>query len=438
MFENLVGQGAGKLLIDDILNNRLPPSMLFSGPVASGKLTAALELARVLSCGEGSARWTCACGSCSRHKELTHPDVLVLGSRDCALEIRAARDAFLRKGSSATRYLFIRSVRKLMLRFGEPLQDQGDAKAGKMAPILSELEERLEELAPFRPLPEDPAALAKLADAIVAAAEKLEDDFLPDSIPVQQVRNAAAWVRLSPSGKKKVLIVENADRMQEGARNAFLKVLEEPPDNAVFVLTTTRRGAVMPTILSRVRTYAFVDRAEPAQKEVISRVFHDVPREGELLETYFNRFLPVSPEAIGTASRAFLETVLADAIDMGRKPLSALRTTLDAKTSTDDKSSTDAMSATDAGAVIAPTITMAQLVASLNKCKPPVVFRLFLARVTRIMRIALRSSSIDAREIAVYSRWTDAVRNALDACAIYNIGAQAALERLAEEMKAAL
>jgi DNA polymerase-3 subunit gamma/tau len=431
MFENLVGQGAGDLLIDDIQHSRLPPSMLFSGPASSGKLTAALELARILSCSEGHALWTCQCGSCSRHKELTHPDVLVLGPRDCVLEIRAAQDAFLRKPSMATRFLFIRSVRKLALRFSQTLQDQSDAKAGRMAPLLSELDERLEELAPFRPLPEDPATLAKLVDAIVLTAEKLEDDFLPDSIPVQQVRAASAWVRLSPAGKKKVLIVENADRMQEGARNAFLKVLEEPPANAVFILTTTRRSAVMPTILSRVRTYAFVDRSAASQEEVISRVFHDVPKNGELLETYFNRFLPVSPEAIESAARFFLLTVLSDAIDLGRKPLPALRETL-------DRVSNDQVSNDLAPMSLASSLTISQLVTSLNKCKPPVVYRLFLARVTRFMRVALRSDGIDAREVAVFSRWTEAVRNALDASEIYNIGPQAALERLAEELKAAL
>ena len=83
---------------------------------------------------------------------------------------------------------------------------------------------------------------------MVNVAEKLEDDFLYDSIPVNQVRNASAWARLSPSDKKKILIIENADRMQDAARNAFLKVLEEPPADVVFILTTTRRGAIMPTI----------------------------------------------------------------------------------------------------------------------------------------------------------------------------------------------
>ena len=50
MFDNLLYQNASSLLKDDILNNRLPGAILLSGPVASGKLTCALEIARILSC----------------------------------------------------------------------------------------------------------------------------------------------------------------------------------------------------------------------------------------------------------------------------------------------------------------------------------------------------------------------------------------------------
>ena len=50
MFENLVNQEAGKLISADIRHNRLPGAVLYSGPDASGKLTAALETARILSC----------------------------------------------------------------------------------------------------------------------------------------------------------------------------------------------------------------------------------------------------------------------------------------------------------------------------------------------------------------------------------------------------
>ena len=71
------------------------------------------------------------------------------------------------------------------------------------------------------------------------------------------------------------MIIENADKMQESVRNALLKILEEPPADCNFVLTTSNRGAVMPTILSRVRTYNFYHRTVSQQLEVVKRVFHD-------------------------------------------------------------------------------------------------------------------------------------------------------------------
>ena len=50
MFENLVGQDASQYIISDIRKGTFPGAVLFSGNNASGKLTAALETARVLSC----------------------------------------------------------------------------------------------------------------------------------------------------------------------------------------------------------------------------------------------------------------------------------------------------------------------------------------------------------------------------------------------------
>jgi DNA polymerase-3 subunit gamma/tau len=416
MFENLIAQPVSNLLSDDISASRLPPSMLFSGPSATGKLTAALELARVLSCQEGSGKWTCTCSSCRQHKELVHPDLLVIGPRDCILEIRASAAAFLRSRVPASRFLFIRSIRKLTLRFNPALQDQDDTRFSRAASLLSELEEQLEELDPSRELPED-AKLEKLVASLVNAAEKLEDDFLYDSIPVNQVRNASAWAHLSPAGKKKILVVENADRMQESARNAFLKVLEEPPADVVFILTTNRRGAIMPTILSRVRTYAFVDRSVDAQREVVSRVFHDDSAQSDSLAVYFNCFLPVSPETIETAATLFLSGVLVAAIDEGRKPLIGLRSALGTGSETK---------------------TIAGIVALLNRCKPNVVYRLFLARIAHFMSEALRTGSVDARETAVYTKWTVFIREALEAVDVYNLAPASALETLFQGMKETL
>ena len=131
MFENLLYQDAAFLLADDIKNKRLPSSILLSGPLSSGKLTCALEIARILSCNEPSfekkGRWLCDCPSCRRQKELLGTNVILAGPRDCSLEILAATRTFLDAGANnyshlqAARYLYIRSVRKLLLRFSPVL-----------------------------------------------------------------------------------------------------------------------------------------------------------------------------------------------------------------------------------------------------------------------------------------------------------------------------
>ena len=63
MFENILNQSATKLLQDDIEKKRFPNSILFSGPSSSGKLSCALETARVLSCAN-SGEWNCTCLNC--------------------------------------------------------------------------------------------------------------------------------------------------------------------------------------------------------------------------------------------------------------------------------------------------------------------------------------------------------------------------------------
>ena len=204
-------------------------------------------------------------------------------------------------------------------------------------------------------------------------------------------------------------------------------MLEEPPSDVVFILTTSRRGAIMPTILSRVRTYAFVERPEAAQDEVIARVFHDKPEAKESLEAYFYRFLPVPMGTIAEVADAFLSMILIRAIDEGRRPLAALKTVLARD------------GAPSAGAAQGETaMTIAQMTAKLNKCKPAVVWQLFLACLSRRMRASLRVDSIDARETAAYSLWADAIREALEAVDVYNIGPQAALEALHARMKESL
>ena len=313
MFENLVNQEAGKLLAADIRHNRLPGAILFSGSEASGKLTAALETARILSCHENpQGKWLCECPSCLQHKSLICSNLMLMGPRDCSLEISAAAKTFTdahfinAKFIDAARYLFLRSVRKLTLRFNGILWE-GDSSLNKIGSLIEEINENLEVLDFPRELP-DITEVKKICEEISKLCIKLEEDFLYDSIPINQVRNMEAWAHIKTEEGRKTVIIENADRMQTSVRNALLKILEEPPEDVVFILLTSKRNAIMQTILSRVRTYNFADRTLDQQQEVIQRVFHNDDFNGSIND-YLLTYLPVTPSEIKGQARVFYNSV---------------------------------------------------------------------------------------------------------------------------------
>ena len=75
---------------------------------------------------------------------------------------------------------------------------------------------------------------------------------------VDDIRNLIEQVRYAPqSGKFKVYIIDEVHMLSNAAFNAFLKTLEEPPSYAVFILATTEKNKVIPTILSRCQIHDF-------------------------------------------------------------------------------------------------------------------------------------------------------------------------------------
>lgn len=76
----------------------------------------------------------------------------------------------------------------------------------------------------------------------------------PQDLPIDQVRKIPAFLSLAASeGGWRVVIVDEADRLNRNSANALLKVLEEPPDRTLLVLITETPGRLMPTIRSRCR-----------------------------------------------------------------------------------------------------------------------------------------------------------------------------------------
>jgi DNA polymerase-3 subunit gamma/tau len=272
VFENIIEQGAVSQLQEDILGGRLAPSMLFYGPGETGKGSAALETARVLSC-ENGASWKCSCPSCERHRYLRHDDLLALGKKTFAAEINAYCSVFLHNmAANSAKLLFYRSLRKLQMRFS-PVLTEDDSKIGKLSSLLQSFDEKLNEFLLINTGTENGAALEKLCNSLVKDALSLDEEGISDFIPVSQIRRSSYWCRLAPNGKRKTLVIENAGNMRDESRNSLLKLLEEPPANVSIILTAQRRDAVIPTILSRLRPYRFLKRSAESEKEVLRRVF---------------------------------------------------------------------------------------------------------------------------------------------------------------------
>lgn len=90
---------------------------------------------------------------------------------------------------------------------------------------------------------------------------------------VENIRDLVEQVRIPPQiGKYKVYIIDEAHMLSQAAFNAFLKTLEEPPKHVVFILATTEKHKIIPTILSRCQIFEFKRVSIEAIKEQLKKV----------------------------------------------------------------------------------------------------------------------------------------------------------------------
>jgi DNA polymerase-3 subunit gamma/tau len=468
VFENIIAQTAAGQLKADILSHRLAPSMLFFGPAASGKGSAAMELARSLSCENGQALWNCACPSCVRHRSLIHADLAMIGPRSFTAEIAASRAAFMRDPASAAgRSLFIRSLRKLLARFAPSVWEY-EPKSNKLnpLPLLHSLEEELDEFEAItvdlssdttddgvlkhgalkRDEQKERNVLEKHIDSLVKNAVKL-DECISEAVPIAQVRKAAYWARLTPSGKRKTLIIENADRMEEKARSALLKLLEEPPESISIILTALRREAVMPTILSRLRPYRFTARSAVEEKEILRRVFRDPrwtqdgdasSREGApseeagttnasgLIGTYLESFLPQPSDKLLPLAAFFVAAVARSAVVFQKsRGITEIPDTVAALGSYCARiaESTGLERPVDAKETISALLSQSSDFEGRS-------FPRFLALVLDLVSWSLEQCSPNPNLVACRETWRLRIREAYAAYSVWNQRPEAALESL--------
>lgn len=109
-------------------------------------------------------------------------------------------------------------------------------------------------------MPDHKAALedGSYADTDIDVSMNIIELDAASNNSVDNIRALTEQVRFQPqSGKYKVFIIDEVHMLSQAAFNAFLKTLEEPPPYAIFILATTEKHKILPTILSRCQLYDF-------------------------------------------------------------------------------------------------------------------------------------------------------------------------------------
>ena len=303
MFDNILFQHeACTKLQNNILQRAIPPAILIYGAPLSAKTTLALELARILTCQNkmSPGQWTCPCWSCQQQRELSHSQSLILGTSNFSQEILVCRKFFdqaLENKAQITQLkilllVWLRSLNKILKRYDPALWKDGKDKTTKERKAQKAQEEFVELLATLRPkhiftpaatnqeaetIFTNPSSLQKNLDRCQELAEVLIS-AIPQSIPIQQIRQLQQW-SYQTSEISKVAILENVDTMNVAASNAMLKLLEEPPENCYFILTTRKKQVLLPTILSRLRLIGLRERTIQEEQQIVQKIFRTTGTE---------------------------------------------------------------------------------------------------------------------------------------------------------------
>ncbi len=316
MFENLLHQDLVRSrLREEVDADQLPQSLLFHGPSFSAKLTAALELARALNCTQ-KRKWSCHCLHCEESRILTQFTTLLIGYRDCIPEIKISVERLRKSVTVSNLYRLIRSTRKLVRRFDILRQVAEEKKRRSYEKNVQIIEEILNRFYSYTKrlkesnAPPDETLLKEwdtLLETVLQTSLTLNND-LALSISIDQVRGLIRWSHETSTDGVKVVIIEDLAVLEPSARNALLKLLEEPPKGLYLLTLSSRPLQIMPTLLSRLRKYAFVERSLETQQEVLLKIFDKQDQKD--LATFFAEYDQFETPQVGKEVDSFIQNVL--------------------------------------------------------------------------------------------------------------------------------
>lgn len=135
-----------------------------------------------------------------------------------------------------------------------------------------------------------------LADELKTPLSIIEKEEKLSSISIDQIRGLYQQTK---TGRPQVILIKDAHHMGREAQNAFLKLLEEPPENTLFILTAPSPKTLLPTIQSRTQALSVI---APKKQEVFAFFQDQYPGRPEEL-TQLIRIVDGLPGKIGRAIR---------------------------------------------------------------------------------------------------------------------------------------
>lgn len=142
-----------------------------------------------------------------------------------------------------------------------------------------------------------------VSDANNASIRHIEADE-KGTISIEVIRELRQFVRLKTTGAQEIrraIIVEHADGMTTEAQNSFLKILEEPPQDTIIIVTVNTIGSLLPTIQSRVQTITI----QTPTQEAVTAFFSGSHDAKAITQSYFlSGGLPGLMQALLTSDTA--------------------------------------------------------------------------------------------------------------------------------------
>ena len=260
-----------------------PNAVLFSGTRCSGRMFAARAVCQRLS--------------------IPDENVIIVSDRNHAYRIRTALELYRKHRNASARRFLIENISILLQQYHGALIDAQSTIAGKKRfSDAAEVTDVLRELEVSEETEAD-----RICDKLDKALSPLLESNRIASISIGQVRAIRDWCATSSmDGEQKFVIIEGLENAGDGAVNALLKTLEEPPEGSHFILISENAGRIPATILSRVRKFRFKTFGNTEKAYVLNSLFVN-PEGYQNLEQFFLQGSGIDDKLLSESARVLLE-----------------------------------------------------------------------------------------------------------------------------------